>query len=315
MALAVTASRKLGTATDKPAHKMPDGLVYIDVKEGKGAAVEAGSIVVVHYTGWLVNGEKFDSSRDRGQTFSFALGEDEVIKGWDKGVVGMMPGGVRKLVVPPELGYGNQDNGNIPANSVMIFEVELISPGRRPQGSGSAASAADPTPSAPGALAAPTEAQIAAARKMGKIRVRLTTEKGVIDVELDASTAPIAVANFVNLVKAGFYDGMPFHRVETGFVIQAGDPALGHKPRVAYTIRDEKSPLKHVRGVIAMGRLFRNDEMVPNSASTQFYLMLGDAPHLDQLGFTAFGKVVAGMSVLDKIVRDDKILKARLSSQ
>ena len=122
----VAAARKLGTATDKPAHTMPDGLVYIDVKEGKGAAAAAGQKVVVHYTGWLVNGKKFDSSKDRDEPFSFSLGGEEVIKGWDEGVVGMMPGGVRKLILPPALGYGDQDQMDIPANSVLIFEVEFL---------------------------------------------------------------------------------------------------------------------------------------------------------------------------------------------
>jgi cyclophilin family peptidyl-prolyl cis-trans isomerase len=113
-------------------------------------------------------------------------------------------------------------------------------------------------------------------------------------------------------VKQGFYDGMPFHRVEPGFVIQAGDPALVGKPPVGFTIPDEASPIKHVRGVIAMARLYRGGQMVPNSASSQFYITLGDAPHLDKMGFTAFGHVVKGMEVVDKIAVGDKILKARV---
>jgi peptidyl-prolyl cis-trans isomerase B (cyclophilin B) len=160
------------------------------------------------------------------------------------------------------------------------------------------------------APAAPTVEQIAAAKKQGRVQVKLATAKGDIQVELDGSAAPIAVANFLNLVKRGFYDGMPFHRVEPGFVIQAGDPALAKRPPVGYTIRDERSPIKHLRGTIAMARLYRNGQMVPNSASTQFYITLADTPHLDQMGFTAFGKVVAGMDVVDKIAVGDKIRKA-----
>jgi len=123
---AVKAARKLGTATKNPAYKMADGLVCIDVKQGKGPAAKAGEMVEVHYTGWLVGGAKFDSSKDRGQPFSFPLGAGSVIKGWDEGVVGMKPGGTRKLIVPPGLGYGDRAVGPIPANSTLIFEVQLL---------------------------------------------------------------------------------------------------------------------------------------------------------------------------------------------
>jgi cyclophilin family peptidyl-prolyl cis-trans isomerase len=146
----------------------------------------------------------------------------------------------------------------------------------------------------------------------GPIRVELTTDKGMIELELDPSAAPKTVESFVRLVKEGFYDGMPFHRVEPGFVIQAGDPALVGRPPVGFTIPDEVSPIRHLRGVIAMARLYRGGQMVPNSASTQFYITLGDAPHLDKMGFTAFGRVVKGMEVADKIAVGDKIVKARV---
>jgi len=164
----------------------------------------------------------------------------------------------------------------------------------------------------PAALRAPTKAEIAAAKKAGKVKVVLETEKGAITVELDGSAAPIAVANFLNLVKAGFYKGMPFHRVEPGFVIQAGDPGLVNRPAVGYSITDEKSPIKHVRGTIAMARLYGPQGMIPNSASTQFYICLGDAPHLDKIGFTAFGKVVKGLEVIDRIAVGDKIETAKI---
>jgi peptidyl-prolyl cis-trans isomerase B (cyclophilin B) len=160
------------------------------------------------------------------------------------------------------------------------------------------------------APAEPTAKQVAAAKKQGSVRVKLVTTRGDIQVELDGSAAPIAVANFLNLVKCGFYNGMPFHRVVPGFVVQAGDPALVNRPAVGYTIRDERSPIKHLRGTIAMARLYRGGQMVPNSASTQFYITLSATPHLDQLGFTAFGKVVAGMDVADKITVGDKIREA-----
>jgi peptidylprolyl isomerase len=123
---AATAARKLGTPTTSPVVKTPSGLEYIDVKAGDGAPAQAGQTVTVHYTGWLVNGQKFDSSFDHNQPFSFKLGVRQVIPGWDEGVAGMKPNGVRKLIVPPALAYGSRGAGPIPANSTLIFEVQLL---------------------------------------------------------------------------------------------------------------------------------------------------------------------------------------------
>jgi FKBP-type peptidyl-prolyl cis-trans isomerase len=104
------------------------GLQYIDLKVGTGATAQAGQTVTVHYTGWLENGKKFDSSVDRGQPFSFPLGAGRVIKGWDEGVQGMKVGGKRKLIIPSNLGYGPRGAGGvIPPNATLIFEVELLS--------------------------------------------------------------------------------------------------------------------------------------------------------------------------------------------
>ena len=97
------------------------------LKEGTGEPAKAGDKVSVHYTGTLEDGTKFDSSVDRGAPFPFTLGAGEVIQGWEKGVLGMKVGEKRKLVIPPALGYGSYANGPIPANSTLIFEVELIS--------------------------------------------------------------------------------------------------------------------------------------------------------------------------------------------
>ncbi len=106
---------------------MSDGLKYTDDQVGTGAEAVAGKTVSVHYTGWLTNGQKFDSSRDRGQAFSFPLGAGRVIKGWDEGVAGMKVGGKRTLTIPPELGYGARGAGNaIPPNATLKFEVELL---------------------------------------------------------------------------------------------------------------------------------------------------------------------------------------------
>jgi FKBP-type peptidyl-prolyl cis-trans isomerase len=98
-----------------------------DLVVGTGAEAKKGQTVSVHYTGWLTDGKKFDSSKDHGRPFSFALGRGQVIQGWDDGVAGMKVGGKRKLTVPPELGYGAQGfPGAIPPNSTLVFEVELL---------------------------------------------------------------------------------------------------------------------------------------------------------------------------------------------
>jgi FKBP-type peptidyl-prolyl cis-trans isomerase FkpA len=105
----------------------PSGLVYDDVKEGTGDTAQAGQMVSVHYTGWLTDGTKFDSSKDRNDPFQFPLGAGHVIRGWDEGVQGMKVGGTRKLTIPPELGYGARGAGGvIPPNATLVFEVELL---------------------------------------------------------------------------------------------------------------------------------------------------------------------------------------------
>ena len=107
------------------------GLSYEDTTVGSGDAAAAGQHVSVHYTGWLytdgLKGTKFDSSKDRGDPFEFALGAGMVIKGWDEGVQGMQVGGTRVLVIPPQLGYGARGAGGvIPPNATLLFEVDLL---------------------------------------------------------------------------------------------------------------------------------------------------------------------------------------------
>src|SRR6187549_1802421 len=102
----------------------PSGLIIDDIVVGNGAAAAAGQKVKVHYTGWLTNGTKFDSSKDRNDPFVFPLGAGNVIKGWDEGVQGMKVGGKRKLTIPPALGYGARGAGGvIPPNATLVFEV------------------------------------------------------------------------------------------------------------------------------------------------------------------------------------------------
>ena len=103
------------------------GLEIEDQIVGDGAEAAAGQTVEVHYTGWLTDGTKFDSSHDRNQTFSFKLGAGQVIAGWDQGVAGMKIGGSRKLTIPADLGYGERGAGGvIPPNATLVFKVELI---------------------------------------------------------------------------------------------------------------------------------------------------------------------------------------------
>ena len=105
----------------------PSGLGIEDIAVGEGAVAAAGQQVKVHYTGWLTNGTKFDSSKDRDDPFVFPLGAGRVIKGWDEGVQGMKVGGKRKLTIPPALGYGARGaSGVIPPNATLVFEVELL---------------------------------------------------------------------------------------------------------------------------------------------------------------------------------------------
>ena len=105
----------------------PSGLQYQDEVLGNGDTAKSGQQVQVHYTGWLTDGTKFDSSKDRGTPFKFRLGAGEVIRGWDEGVAGMKIGGKRKLVIPAELGYGSRGAGGlIPPGATLVFEVELL---------------------------------------------------------------------------------------------------------------------------------------------------------------------------------------------
>ncbi|MDP2433317.1 MAG: FKBP-type peptidyl-prolyl cis-trans isomerase [Pseudomonadota bacterium] len=102
-------------------------LIIEDLSVGEGTEAVAGKQVTVHYTGWLTNGTKFDSSLDRGEPFDFPLGRGHVIRGWDEGVAGMKVGGKRKLTIPPEMGYGARGAGGvIPPNATLVFDVELL---------------------------------------------------------------------------------------------------------------------------------------------------------------------------------------------
>jgi FKBP-type peptidyl-prolyl cis-trans isomerase len=138
--LAALAALLLATAACAPRTETPpmpasaNGLVVVELAPGSGATVAKGQTAVVHYTGWLyldgapdAKGAKFDSSHDRAQPFSFQVGAGQVIGGWDQGVAGMQVGGKRRLVIPPELGYGSRGAGGvIPPGATLVFDVELV---------------------------------------------------------------------------------------------------------------------------------------------------------------------------------------------
>jgi FKBP-type peptidyl-prolyl cis-trans isomerase len=135
LALAMCGLAMSSTASARPDDKKEEskvvttksGLKYIDEKVGTGTEAKAGDMVDVHYTGWLKNGTKFDSSKDRGKPFTFPLGGRRVIKGWDEGVAGMKEGGKRKLIIPYDLAYGEDGRPpTIPPRAELTFEVELI---------------------------------------------------------------------------------------------------------------------------------------------------------------------------------------------
>ena len=131
-ALLALAPGTAGGEATKPAlepawERRSDGLEIQEIRAGEGAEARTGSIVEVHYTGWLLDGTQFDSSRERGKPYAFRLGLGAVIEGWDEGIAGMKPGGIRKLRIPPELAYGARGASDaIPPNSTLLFEVELV---------------------------------------------------------------------------------------------------------------------------------------------------------------------------------------------
>ena len=112
---------------ERPYDFIPSALIKEDLVVGKGASAQSGDDVVVHYVGWLTNGQQFDSSRARRDPLDFALGAGDVIKGWDQGIEGMRTGGKRKLTIPAELAYGDKGCGGvIPPHATLVFEVELL---------------------------------------------------------------------------------------------------------------------------------------------------------------------------------------------
>ncbi len=127
LGMLTTTQTQGATMSEAKTTTTPSGLKYEELAAGNGAEARGGQKAKVHYTGWLKNGEKFDSSLDRNEPFEFTLGAGQVIKGWDEGVAGMKVGGRRRLTIPSDLAYGSRGAGGvIPPNAELTFEVELI---------------------------------------------------------------------------------------------------------------------------------------------------------------------------------------------
>ncbi len=128
LALPRAVQARSDTPVTGPEVVTPSGLRYVDLRVGSGDEAQAGKIVDVQYVGWLGDGTRFDSSRDRDRPFTFRLGAGDALKGWDEGLVGMKVGGRRKLIIPPDLGFGKQGVGSVvPPGSVLYYEFELLS--------------------------------------------------------------------------------------------------------------------------------------------------------------------------------------------
>ncbi|MEK7879238.1 MAG: peptidylprolyl isomerase [candidate division NC10 bacterium] len=153
-------------------------------------------------------------------------------------------------------------------------------------------------------------AQGTAGGKKVKQTAVITLEKGgEIRIEFFPADAPKTVENFVTLAKKGYYDGLTFHRVVPGFVVQGGDPKGNGTGGPGYTIKAEFNKQKHVRGAVAMAR-----SQSPDSAGSQFYITYGPTPHLDG-SYTVFGQVVSGMEHVDKIVQGDKMKSVKIGEE
>jgi peptidyl-prolyl cis-trans isomerase B (cyclophilin B) len=161
-------------------------------------------------------------------------------------------------------------------------------------------------PGAPAGKDAPTKDASKGGKKVKQTAVITMEKGGEIAIEFFPEDAPKTVENFVTLAKKGFYDGVTFHRVEPGFVVQGGDPKGNGTGGPGYTIKDEFNKQKHVRGMVAMART-----QAPNSAGSQFYITLAPAHFLDGQ-YTVFGKVTSGMDVVDKIKVGDKMKSVKI---
>lgn len=207
-------------------------------------------------------------------------------------------------------GETTEDAANIPAETTATgtavaatttTTAETAAPAEEPK---KEEKVEETKPTPPAKRTPPTVAEIAAAKKAGTRQAVISTSKGDIEVELFGGDAPMTVANFVKLAQTGYYDGLKFHRVVPGFVIQGGDPEGTGGGGPGYTIKLEIAPnLKHWEGALAMART-----PDPDSAGSQYYITLAPQPGLDKQ-YAVFGKVKKGMEVVKSIKQGDKMTK------
>jgi cyclophilin family peptidyl-prolyl cis-trans isomerase len=291
-------------------------VLCIDHKVGTGQLAVSGSQVKVHYTGWLyVDGQrrgKFDSSIDREEPFSFVVGSGQVIKGLDDGVQGMKVGGIRELIIPSNLAYGLRGAGRvIPPNATLDYEIELLAIDRKPP-------TAQSSSIARGYCQWATEGAGSKGRRTRPVRlptdqngmslesVVITTDRGTIRFRFYPNDAPCTVTRIRELIVGGFYDGLTFHRLIPGFIIQGGDPLGNGTGGSGKRIAAEFNGRPHVEGTVAMARA-----KDPDSADSQFYISFDRFPHLDG-AYTVFGQVVEGMDVVRKLKIGDIMRKVTI---
>jgi len=285
----------------KPRVTVPDGpaptsLKIDDLKEGTGPAVKAGDKVDVQYVGVNYRTKKeFDSSYDRGdEPVSFTVGEGEVIKGWDQGLVGMKKGGRRQLIVPGDLAYGKDGAGaEIGPNDTLVFVIDLEKIDNSGFKYGTAACPPHLRPKQAPAKFADSPKRCTAEGSSPKAYV--TTSEGQFVVQLDGAKAPGTVNNFIFLTGWAWYDHNAITRVVPGFVIQGGGTT--GRESTGYTIPDElpKSMKEYTKYTVAMANTGK-----PDTGAGQWFVCL-DCSKLPGPDYTIFGKVVEGMDVVDKI--------------
>ena len=283
------------TATPPPPPSEDGSLVVQDLVIGTGVEAASGDKVKVHYVGTLTDGKEFDSSRPRGEPFTFDLGRGTVIKGWDQGVAGMRIGGKRKLTIPPSLAYGERGTPpKIPPNATLVFDVELLDVTKGPASPSDRPGGGDPLRGDFSLAEA-----LSAVPGKGPLFATIETSKGLLRCRLFDDKAPVTVANFIGLatgkrtwkdplrgqwVNRPAYDGTTFHRVIKGFMIQGGDPKGNGSGEPGYTFKDEMWGGKHDRpGLLSMAN------RGPDTNGAQFFITDAPSTHIDA-SYTIFGE-------------------------
>jgi len=268
------------------------GLKYVDKVVGNGPVPDPENTVSVHYTGWLTDGTKFDSSRDRGRPYPFKL-QGGAIPGFLEGLRSMKVGGRRMLIIPPDLAYGKSGRPPvIPQSATLVFDVEILEIKGKTDAKKKVTEKPRPNP-----------------------RVKLETTLGDFVLELDATKAPITTANFLRYVEEKYYEGTIFHSVVTDLPekrLLAGVVTVNRERKTKGLHPPIKcewgNGLKNRRGTIAMVR----DAKKRDSAVAEFFINLTDnkgwdEPKWDGAGYAVFGKVVEGMNTIDKIASTELV--------